>query len=247
MQSNKIISALVIAILGLSASFVALDFIDSANAEESIPQDMGQFWSYTLQFVYTGEHGTSIYWDFGDGETSEEMNPRHVYAEKGVYIVTQTATNTDGEGLVRSSTATYKVEVLGNPYISFVTSEGAPEMASLEIQYKTVPSEPDNPVWEGHEFIGYYTDDTFSTEYDWSKPVTAPVTLYVAWDEIPAVVPVTPDEIPEIITEYAPVILSVIGLIMIGIGAYARRPIMIIVGLLIVGASAYFLVGGGKL
>jgi hypothetical protein len=239
-------SALVIAILGLSASFVALDFIDSANAEESIPQDMGQFWSYTLQFVYTGEHGTDIYWDFGDGETSEEMNPRHVYAEKGVYIVTQTATNTDGDGLVRSSTATYKVEVLGNPYISFVTPAGAPEMASLEIQYKTVPSEPDNPVWEGHEFIGYFNDATYSTEYDWSKPVTAPVTLYVAWDEIPAIVPVTPDEITpeEIITEYAPVILSVIGLIMIGIGAYARRPIIAIIGLILLGAGAYLFMGG---
>lgn len=245
MPSNKIMSALVIAILGLSASFVALDFIDSANAEESIPQDMGQFWSYTLQFVYTGEHGTSIYWDFGDGETSEEMNPRHVYADKGVYIVTQTATNTDGEGEIRSSTATYKVEVLGNPYITFVTdTEDAPEMDDLEVRYKTVPTEPETPVWAGHEFMGYFTDDTYLTEYNWSAPITAPVTLYVAWDDVPVVEPVNPDEItPEVILS----IFFIVGLIITGIGAYARRPIMIIVGLLIVGASAYFLVGGDKL
>jgi hypothetical protein len=242
MLSNKIMSALVIAILGLSASFVALDFMDT-SAEEAT-QDMGQFWSYTLQFVYTGEHGTNIYWDFGDGETSEEMNPRHVYAEKGVYIVTQTATNTDGDGLVRSSTATYKVEVLGNPYITFVTPEGTPELADIEIQYKTVPNEPDNPVWEGHEFMGYFTDDTYLTEYNWSAPITAPVTLYVAWDDVPVVEPVNPDEItPEVILS----IFFIVGLIITGIGAYARRPIMILVGLLIMSASAYIFVGGGRL
>lgn len=246
MPSNKIMSALVIAILGLSASFVALDFIDSANAEESIPQDMGQFWSYTLQFVYTGEHGTDIYWDFGDGETSEETNPRHVYAEKGVYIVTQTATNTDGDGLVRSSTATYKVEVLGDPYITFVTdAEEAPVMDDLEVRYKTVPTQPETPVWAGHEFMGYFTDETYQTEYAWDAPITEPITLYIAWDDIPVIIP-DPDPMP-VIMEYAPVIGAVIGMILAGIGLYARRPIVAIIGLVILGIGAYFLMGGVKL
>ncbi|MEM8909481.1 MAG: PKD domain-containing protein, partial [Bacteroidota bacterium] len=36
------------------------------------------------------------FWDFGDGNTSEEQNPTHSYAEGGVYEVTLTITTADG-------------------------------------------------------------------------------------------------------------------------------------------------------
>jgi len=39
----------------------------------------------------------SWFWDFGDGNTSEEQNPLHTYEEPGVYTVTLTVTNTLGE------------------------------------------------------------------------------------------------------------------------------------------------------
>lgn len=39
---------------------------------------------------------TSWHWDFGDGETSSEQNPVHVYQEGGYYIATLTATDKDG-------------------------------------------------------------------------------------------------------------------------------------------------------
>lgn len=235
-------SALVIAILGLTASFVALDSDSSADTDTA--QDMGQYWSYTLQFVYTGENGTHIFWDFGDGESSEETNPRHTFEDIGVYIVTQTATNTDAEGEIRSSTATYKVEILGNPYITFVTdAEEAPVMDDLEVRYKTVPTQPETPVWAGHEFMGYFTDETYQTEYAWDAPITAPITLYIAWDKIPVIIP-DPDPLPPEIMEHAPVIGAVIGMIMAVIGLYARRPIIAIIGLVILAIGAYFLIGG---
>lgn len=46
----------------------------------------------TVQF-FDASHGQDIedyLWDFGDGSTSEEMNPIHVYAEEGMYDVTLT-------------------------------------------------------------------------------------------------------------------------------------------------------------
>ena len=36
-------------------------------------------------------------WDFGDGETSFEQNPTHIYTDEGVYTVSLTVTNTLGE------------------------------------------------------------------------------------------------------------------------------------------------------
>lgn len=39
------------------------------------------------------QSATSYYWDFGDGETSEEENPIHYYQEPGVYDITLIALN----------------------------------------------------------------------------------------------------------------------------------------------------------
>lgn len=50
---------------------------------------------------------TSWLWNFGDGTTSTEQNPRHVYAGDGIYTVSLTATNSFGsdtmvqEGLIQ--------------------------------------------------------------------------------------------------------------------------------------------------
>lgn len=43
---------------------------------------------------------TSWLWDFGDGSTSNEQNPVHVYESGGFYTVTLTATATNGEAVV---------------------------------------------------------------------------------------------------------------------------------------------------
>ena len=40
---------------------------------------------------------TTWSWDFGDGATSSEQNPSHTYLVKGIYTVTLTATNNNGQ------------------------------------------------------------------------------------------------------------------------------------------------------
>jgi len=39
----------------------------------------------------------SYHWNFGDGDTSDEQNPTHIYVKDGKYDVTFTATDDDGE------------------------------------------------------------------------------------------------------------------------------------------------------
>ena len=63
----------------------------------------------TATFTNTTTEATSYLWDFGDGQTSAEMNPVHTYAGGGPYAIKLTATNSNGE-----STATQ---------VAFVTAD----------------------------------------------------------------------------------------------------------------------------
>ncbi|HQQ13010.1 MAG TPA: PKD domain-containing protein [Bacteroidales bacterium] len=46
----------------------------------------------------------SRYWDFGDGQSSDETNPLHVYAASGIYNVCLTVTGSDASGTTCTST-----------------------------------------------------------------------------------------------------------------------------------------------
>lgn len=49
--------------------------------------------SLTVQFNNTSTGATSFLWSFGDGSTSNDINPVHTYLTPGTYSVTLTATN----------------------------------------------------------------------------------------------------------------------------------------------------------
>ncbi|HEV2783071.1 MAG TPA: ThuA domain-containing protein [Actinophytocola sp.] len=51
----------------------------------------------TVAFTGTKSGGVAYQWDFGDGGTSTEANPRHTYARVGTYTATLTVTYADGE------------------------------------------------------------------------------------------------------------------------------------------------------
>lgn len=58
----------------------------------------------TVAFTDTSlKSPTSWIWDFGDGDTSSEQNPTHVYTSPGVYTVTLTTTNALGTDVVSKS------------------------------------------------------------------------------------------------------------------------------------------------
>ena len=153
---------------------------EGSGEEPTYDGDLGQFWSYSVQFVFNGNSAQSISWDFGDGtEPSIEWNPQHTYAEKGTYYVTQTVTNTSG-----TASSVYKVEIMGFPYIAFESNGGS---AVETIQMSNGPStataaeKPADPTKEGSTFTGWYTDVDCKTAYDWSSKVVEGITLYAGW------------------------------------------------------------------
>ena len=57
-----------------------------------------------VQFVNNSENGVSYSWDFGDGTSSTEEAPLHVYAGGGTYTVKLIATNVDGNTSIDEAT-----------------------------------------------------------------------------------------------------------------------------------------------
>lgn len=49
-----------------------------------------------ISFLYRGFQPTEVKWNFGDGQTSDTINPTHTYSSAGCYDVSITATMPDG-------------------------------------------------------------------------------------------------------------------------------------------------------
>ncbi len=47
----------------------------------------------TVQFTDLSSNGVEVYWNFGDGNTSEQASPTHHFASPGDYLVTQVVSN----------------------------------------------------------------------------------------------------------------------------------------------------------
>ncbi len=65
-----------------------------------------------VQFADIGQDGYVFQWDFGDGNTSTQPSPQHVYAASGTYNVTLTASSHNG---FCSATVTRQVTVAKRP------------------------------------------------------------------------------------------------------------------------------------
>lgn len=83
-----------------------------------------------VQFKNTTQDGFSYIWDFGDGSTSNEFEPKHVYnGDQEYYTVTLTATNTLG----------CSISISKNQYIHIVP----PPTAAFHVNPSTLISIPD--------------------------------------------------------------------------------------------------------
>lgn len=162
----------------LGGFIVLVDDVDAADYD----QNLGQQWSYSVQFVYTGSNANSIEWDFGDGtvvsstESSANWNPSHTYYEKGVYYITQTVSNSNG-----TSTYVCKIEIMGYPTVTLVYNNGSEDTVTEQSNYGVPAVQPEDPVNGTAGFTGWYTDAECTRVYDWSSNVTAPITLYAGW------------------------------------------------------------------
>ncbi|WP_052712624.1 PKD domain-containing protein [Methanosarcina barkeri] len=102
--------------------------------------------SLTVQFTdISTNNPTQWEWNFGDGTSSTEQNPVHVYGSEGTYTVTLVATNDAGSSYVRSMVITVTRLI---PVASF-TADPTEGSAPLTVQFTdTSTNSPTQWNWD---------------------------------------------------------------------------------------------------
>ena len=119
-----------------------------------------------VTFTNYSQNANSYSWNFGDGETSIEENPVHIYAAEGEYTIVLTATNKDGV-----SHSYQEAITITDPYEAYKLLTGEVSKTWKLFREGTSMSmgpNPGNPAgwWQGLQNDGarpclYYQEFTF--------------------------------------------------------------------------------------
>lgn len=139
---------------------------------------------YTVKFVsdhgsfadQTIEHGKLI-------ETDKLTIPEvEGYTFDGWYADENRTIEFDFTKPITSNTTVYAKWTAKDYEVSFVTEHGnAP--TSQNVPYNGTATDPGKLTEEGYTFIGWYTDDTYSTEFDFTQPITGDTKVYAKWEK----------------------------------------------------------------
>lgn len=106
----------------------------------------------TVQFVSSTfvnvPNTASWFWTFGDGNTSSEINPLHIYAGTGTYNATLTITDLNG----CSNTLTKQVQVSNKPTALFTTN--APACSGTPVMFNDISSTQNGTITSWHWDFG---------------------------------------------------------------------------------------------
>ena len=137
---------------------------------------------YTVKFVsdhgsfedQTIEHGKPI--DTGKLTIPEVEG----YTFDGWYTDEAHKTKFDFTKPIKSNTTVYAKWTAKDYEVSFVTEHGnAP--TSQNVKYNGTAKDPGKLKAEGYTFNGWYTDNTYSTEFDFTQPIKSNTTVYAKW------------------------------------------------------------------
>ncbi len=133
----------------------------------------------TVQFtgVAAGGDGSLSYeWDFGDGDTSAEQSPSHVFANNGIFTAAFTATDADGD----FATATVTISV-GSPSIPAVTAtaDQTSGLAPLAVAFTATVVGGDAPVTVSWNFGDGETAAEVSPSHSYTTPGSYGATVTV--------------------------------------------------------------------
>lgn len=75
--------------------------------------------------------------------------------------------------------------------VQFVSDHGSFKDQTIEHGKPIGTGKPTIPEVEGYTFDGWYTDDTYSTEFDFTQPIKRNTTVYAKWEKNAPVLPDT--------------------------------------------------------
>ena len=147
---------------------------------------------YTVKFV--SDHGS-----FAD-QTVEHGKPIDTgkltipdvdgYTFGGWYADDAYKTEFDFSTPITSNTTVYAKWTAKDYEVSFITEHGKTP-TSQNVKYNGTADDPGKLKEEGYTFIGWYTDETYTKEFDFTKPITSNTTVYAKWEKNAPVLPDT--------------------------------------------------------
>jgi hypothetical protein len=119
----------------------------------------------------------SYYWTFGDGESSNEQNPTHIYTDDGNYTITLTVTDNTSNSSI--DTSWVQVQATNDPPEKPIINGVKKGQPHQHYDYTFVSTEPEsNPIW-------YFIDWDDNTTSGWLGPYDSghKITLTHTWHE----------------------------------------------------------------
>lgn len=147
---------------------------------------------YTVKFV--SDHGSFADQTIEYGETikTDKLTIPEVegYTFDDWYTDNTYSTKFDFTQPIKSNTTVYARWTANDYEVSFITEHGkAP--ASQNVPYNETATDPGKLSAEGYTFIGWYTDHTCTTEFNFSTPITGDTKVYAKWEKNAPVLPDT--------------------------------------------------------
>ncbi|MGM9971511.1 MAG: InlB B-repeat-containing protein, partial [Anaeroplasmataceae bacterium] len=105
------------------------------------------------------------------------------YEFKGWYTDEALTTEAVAGATITTNTTLYAKWNINTYTISFNTNGGS-AVADQRVNYNEAASAPTSPTKTGYRFVGWYSDSSLNTAYDFSDSVTSSITLYAKWEEI---------------------------------------------------------------
>ncbi len=110
-------------------------------------------------FLNNSTGGTDFYWDFGDGTTSTEENPIHVYEDGGIYTVSFVVRNSCGQtDSVQFAVEVTRPEITYNDIYFCGTSDVEFNIGGDGTTYWYTSYNSTSPVYTGNNFTLYGLD-----------------------------------------------------------------------------------------
>ena len=116
---------------------------------------------------------------------SDNQFTEEIEVTSGDYIVK--CANYDGGNIISDNVS---VNITNQYTVTFNTNGGS-EVENQIISEGSNLVEPEDPTRDGFAFVGWYEDDTLTTEFSFTKQIIKDTTLYAKWEEIPQVIEYT--------------------------------------------------------
>lgn len=147
---------------------------------------------YTVQFV--SDHGSFADQTIEYGkliETDKLTIPEvEGYTFDGWYTDATRTKEFDFSTPITSNTTVYARWTAKDYEVSFITEHGKTP-TSQNVPYNGTADDPGKLTAEGYTFIGWYTDATCTTEFNFRTPITGDTKVYAKWEKNAPVLPDT--------------------------------------------------------